>query len=322
MCQWSLWTTLVHATRSVWCRSTSGTIWIYLPSLWRVVRGSDYFRISFNGKKRYSSTLSLTSELYVVGGQRHAPAALPRERPGTHCMGVWVGSRAGLDRCRKLAPTGIRSPDRSRVPKVSKICNFLQSGITTLRASKPVAGSNINNCLSLLPKHPVRLWGPATHPLVQWGPGDSFLGWSCRGVKLATPLNLMPALRISRSYTSVLPVCFRSAWKDNCTCTSTLKCWLFIDADIKAAYVYVETGVTSWKSCEFLFNYLSCGGNKRILKSSVYGTALSTGTQLSTFLRSVLSPHNRVLFDYWGKNLLQDVGKCEVLRQVVYTLCL
>jgi hypothetical protein len=29
-----------------------------------------------------------------VGGQRHAPAALPRERPGTLCIGGWVGPRA------------------------------------------------------------------------------------------------------------------------------------------------------------------------------------------------------------------------------------
>jgi len=35
-----------------------------------------------------------------VRGQCHAPAALyPRERPGTHCTGGWVGPRAGLDRC-------------------------------------------------------------------------------------------------------------------------------------------------------------------------------------------------------------------------------
>jgi hypothetical protein len=36
----------------------------------------------------------------------------PRERPGTHCTGDWVGSRAGLDRCEKSLPTGIRFPDR------------------------------------------------------------------------------------------------------------------------------------------------------------------------------------------------------------------
>ena len=48
-------------------------------------------------------------------GQPHAPAALyPRERPGTHCTGSWVGPRAGLDRWGKSRPppTGIWSPDR------------------------------------------------------------------------------------------------------------------------------------------------------------------------------------------------------------------
>jgi hypothetical protein len=38
-------------------------------------------------------------------GQRHAPAApYPRERPGTHFTGGWVGLRAGLDRCGKSRP--------------------------------------------------------------------------------------------------------------------------------------------------------------------------------------------------------------------------
>jgi hypothetical protein len=37
----------------------------------------------------------------------------PRERPGTHCTGGWVGPTAGLDVCEKSRPpTGIRSPDR------------------------------------------------------------------------------------------------------------------------------------------------------------------------------------------------------------------
>jgi hypothetical protein len=49
-----------------------------------------------------------------VGGQRHAPGALPPgNRPGTHCVGDWVGPRAGLDGCGKSRPpTGIGSPDR------------------------------------------------------------------------------------------------------------------------------------------------------------------------------------------------------------------
>jgi hypothetical protein len=39
-----------------------------------------------------------------VGGQRHAPAALPPERPGTHYVGGWLGLRAGLDGCGNSRP--------------------------------------------------------------------------------------------------------------------------------------------------------------------------------------------------------------------------
>jgi len=39
-----------------------------------------------------------------VGGQCHAQAALPRERPGIYCIGGRVGPRAGLDRCGKSRP--------------------------------------------------------------------------------------------------------------------------------------------------------------------------------------------------------------------------
>jgi len=34
-----------------------------------------------------------------MDGQRHAPAALPPEKRGTHCIGGRVCPRAGLDRC-------------------------------------------------------------------------------------------------------------------------------------------------------------------------------------------------------------------------------
>jgi len=39
-----------------------------------------------------------------VGVQRHAPAALPRERPGTHFIGGRVGPRSGLDGFKKSLP--------------------------------------------------------------------------------------------------------------------------------------------------------------------------------------------------------------------------
>ena len=57
------------------------------------------------GEYRYSSTLSLTSALDGVGGQSHAPAALPPgKRVGTHFIGGWVDPRDGLDECGKSRP--------------------------------------------------------------------------------------------------------------------------------------------------------------------------------------------------------------------------
>jgi hypothetical protein len=85
------------------------------------------------GEQRYSSTLSLTSALDGVGGQRHALAALaPGKRtvpivqeagwaPGP----VWTGTE-------NLAPTGIRSPDlRARSESPSR------PAIGLLRDEKP-----------------------------------------------------------------------------------------------------------------------------------------------------------------------------------------
>jgi len=46
-----------------------------------------------------------------VGGQCHAPAALPLgKRPGTHFIGSWVGLRAIVDRCGKSCPAPGFSP--------------------------------------------------------------------------------------------------------------------------------------------------------------------------------------------------------------------
>ena len=40
-----------------------------------------------------------------VGGQRHAPAALPPgKKPGTHCTAGCVGPRAGPNGCGKSRP--------------------------------------------------------------------------------------------------------------------------------------------------------------------------------------------------------------------------
>jgi hypothetical protein len=48
-----------------------------------------------------------------VGGQLHAPAALPPgKRHGTHCIGGWVAPGPVWKGAKNLDPTGIRSPDR------------------------------------------------------------------------------------------------------------------------------------------------------------------------------------------------------------------
>ena len=48
------------------------------------------------------TTLSLASALVRVGGQRHTSTALtPGKKPGTHCIGGWVGPRARLEMCVK-----------------------------------------------------------------------------------------------------------------------------------------------------------------------------------------------------------------------------
>jgi hypothetical protein len=40
----------------------------------------------------YSCTLPLTSAVDGASGQHHTPAALPRERPGTYCIGWASGT--------------------------------------------------------------------------------------------------------------------------------------------------------------------------------------------------------------------------------------
>jgi len=65
----------------------------------------------------------------MVGGQRHAPAALP---PGTRYIGGWVRPRADLEVCGKSRPPpptiGITSPDRPvRSESLHQLCYSAQN---------------------------------------------------------------------------------------------------------------------------------------------------------------------------------------------------
>jgi len=64
----------------------------------------------------YSHTLSLTYALDGEGGQIEVPAGLsPGKRPGTHCVGGWVGPRAGMD------GSGKSRPHRDTIPGPSSL---------------------------------------------------------------------------------------------------------------------------------------------------------------------------------------------------------
>jgi hypothetical protein len=65
------------------------------------------------GEQKFRSTLSLTSVLDVVDGQRLVVTALlPAKRPGTQFIGGLMGPKICLEGCGKFASTWIRSPDR------------------------------------------------------------------------------------------------------------------------------------------------------------------------------------------------------------------
>jgi hypothetical protein len=61
----------------------------------------------------YSSPILNTSTLNGVGGQRHAPVALPQgKKPGTIIQEAgWVSGPVSMYP-ENLAPTGTRTPDR------------------------------------------------------------------------------------------------------------------------------------------------------------------------------------------------------------------
>ena len=57
------------------------------------------------GEQMFSSTLPSTSALDEGGWSTPRSGRFtPVERPGTHCIGGWVGLRAGLDGCGKSRP--------------------------------------------------------------------------------------------------------------------------------------------------------------------------------------------------------------------------
>jgi hypothetical protein len=76
-------------------KRTRHIFWRYVASK---VKLSCYRHADDKVVRRYSSYSFSISGVDMVSGELYAPFALyPRERtPGTHCIGGWVGLRAGL----------------------------------------------------------------------------------------------------------------------------------------------------------------------------------------------------------------------------------
>jgi hypothetical protein len=106
-----------------------------------------------------------------VGGQRHAPAALPRERSGTHCIGSWVGPRAGLDGCGKSSIPGPSSSQRVAIStRNSSLHQSVQTGygahlaLYFMGTGVPSRGVNLTTHFHLVQR--LRMSGaiPTLHP--------------------------------------------------------------------------------------------------------------------------------------------------------------
>jgi len=95
---------------------------------WRDSKGKFHPKTGHEGPEgewRYSLTLSLTSVLDGVDGQRHAsPALLPRYRPVTHCVGGWLVPRVSADGCEKTRPPPGFDP-RTVQPVASRYTDYV-----------------------------------------------------------------------------------------------------------------------------------------------------------------------------------------------------
>jgi len=82
----------------------------------------------------YNSTLSLTSALYEVDGQRHAPAALPPGKTRYPLYRRLGGPQSRSGDVRKISPpTGIRSPDRPARSESLHRLSYPGSGMSKIK---------------------------------------------------------------------------------------------------------------------------------------------------------------------------------------------
>ena len=127
------------------------------------------------GEWRYSATLSLTSALDGVGGQRHAPAALPPGKTRYPLYRRLGGPQGWSGRVWKILPTtGIRSPERPARGKSLYWLSYPDPHLTELPRPTPYLTTPTHTILSYPDPHhtelprPTPYWTTPTHTLLSY----------------------------------------------------------------------------------------------------------------------------------------------------------
>ena len=166
---------------------------------------------------RYSSTLSLTSTLDEVGGQRHAPAALPPGKNRYPLYRTLGGPQGRSGRVRKISPaTGIRSPDlwtrrNNLVRYISEVAPSPPVFLLTGRW-QPTRGELLRNPTS-------HRWGRETG-VAEWGVGTVACGFTNRNRPLPFRENTGQSITKKSPPTMII---LGSYNREGGPCTGTLK---------------------------------------------------------------------------------------------------
>ena len=121
----------------------SNSIYRQRPSLfWDITRdrlqvGKGKFHSRTDHEGPTGSLLNLGARWWWVVNVTPRPL-YPRQRPGTHCTGGWVGPRTGPDRCGKSRP------HRDSIPGPSSPCMLVALSIIERRWQKKRSNSSLN----------------------------------------------------------------------------------------------------------------------------------------------------------------------------------
>ena len=86
----------------------------YYIMCWKCLHPSNFYScLMQTGEDFPKFCFKCTTQCYVSVFRMRCGFLTPRERPGTHCTGGWVGLRACLDRCGKSRP------HRNSIPRPS-----------------------------------------------------------------------------------------------------------------------------------------------------------------------------------------------------------